>query len=92
MRLDKWLKLSRVVKRRTVANEMCDQGRVNLNGRVARASAEVKPGDELELRLGFKRLTLRIVAVPVGQVSTKMAADLYSVESEVRIPRDDDTD
>ena len=45
MRLDKYLKISRLIKRRTVANEACDNGRVTLNGRVARASAEVKPGD-----------------------------------------------
>ena len=90
MRLDKWLKLSRVVKRRTVANEMCDQGRVSLNGRVARASAEVKPGDQLDLRLGYKQLCLRVLAVPTGQVSTKMALELYLVEKETRLPRDDD--
>ena len=49
MRLDKYLKISRLIKRRTVANEACDNGRVTLNGRVARASAEVKPGDGIEV-------------------------------------------
>ncbi|HBG54643.1 MAG TPA: RNA-binding protein, partial [Ruminococcaceae bacterium] len=54
MRLDKYLKVSRLVKRRTVANEACDAGRVLVNSRPARASLEVKPGDEIELRLGAR--------------------------------------
>lgn len=82
MRLDKWLKLSRVIKRRPVANEICDQGRVTINGRVAKAGAEVKPGDRLEVRFGQRLLTLEIVTVPAGQVSAKSAAELYTVLSE----------
>jgi ribosomal 50S subunit-recycling heat shock protein len=71
---------------------MCDQGRVTLNGRVARASAEVKPGDQLELRLGYKQVSLRVETVPVGQVSTKMASELYRIEREERIPRAEEDD
>lgn len=82
MRLDKWLKLSRVIKRRPVANEICDQGRVTINGRVAKAGAEVKPGDRLEVRFGQRLLTLEIVTVPAGQVSAKLASELYRVLSE----------
>lgn len=52
MRLDKWLKVSRLIKRRTVANEACDNGRVTANGRGVKASYEVKPGDVLELKFG----------------------------------------
>ena len=52
MRLDKYLKVSRLIKRRTVANEACDNGRVTLNGKTARASAEVKPGDVIACRAG----------------------------------------
>ena len=52
MRLDKWLKVSRLIKRRTVANEACDNGRVTANGRSVKASYEVKPGDVLELKFG----------------------------------------
>lgn len=52
MRLDKFLKVSRLIKRRTVANEACDAGRVSLNGRLARSSAEVKAGDEIEIVFG----------------------------------------
>lgn len=52
MRLDKFLKTSRIIKRRTVANEACSQGRVQLNGRIAKPGAEVKTGDVLEIRFG----------------------------------------
>lgn len=85
MRLDKWLKVSRVIKRRPIANEICDQGRVTINGRPAKASAEVKPGDKLEIRFGSRLVSLEILAVPTGQVSTKMAADLYQVLSETSL-------
>ncbi|MCD8375522.1 MAG: RNA-binding S4 domain-containing protein [Oscillospiraceae bacterium] len=63
MRLDKWLKVSRLIKRRTVANEACDNQRVLVNGRPARASYEVKPGDRLELRFGERALHLEVLAV-----------------------------
>ena len=52
MRLDKYLKVSRIIKRRTVANEACSGGRVTLNGKVAKPGAEVKPGDEMTIRFG----------------------------------------
>ena len=55
MRLDKYLKISRIIKRRTVANEACDNGRVTLNGRVARASAEGKPGDIIVIAFGNRQ-------------------------------------
>lgn len=63
MRLDKFLKVSRLIKRRTVANEACDAGRVTVNGRVARASLEVKPGDVLALTLGGREIRAEIVSV-----------------------------
>ncbi|MCD8047126.1 MAG: RNA-binding S4 domain-containing protein [Clostridiales bacterium] len=63
MRLDKYLKVSRLIKRRTVANEACDSGRVVVNGRPARASYEVKPGDELEIQFGQRALRVRVLAV-----------------------------
>ncbi|MCD7945199.1 MAG: RNA-binding S4 domain-containing protein [Clostridiales bacterium] len=63
MRLDKYLKVSRLIKRRTVANEACDAGRVVVNGRPARASYEVKPGDELEIQFGQRVLRVRVLAV-----------------------------
>lgn len=63
MRLDKFLKVSRIIKRRTVANEACDQGRVTLNGVVARASADVKAGDIIEIKFGNKTSKYEILEV-----------------------------
>jgi ribosomal 50S subunit-recycling heat shock protein len=63
MRLDKYLKVSRIIKRRTVANEACDAGRVMINGKVAKASAEVGVGDVIEIRFGDKQTKLEVLAV-----------------------------
>lgn len=63
MRLDKYLKVSRIIKRRTVANEACDSGRVMLNDKVARASAEVKVGDVIEIAFGTKNVKVRVTSV-----------------------------
>lgn len=63
MRLDKYLKVSRLIKRRTVANEACDNERVTVNGRIARASYEVKPGDEIAIRFGERTLRVEVLAV-----------------------------
>ena len=63
MRLDKWLKNSRLIKRRTIANEACDAGRVTANGKIVKASYEVKPGDELELRFGEHLTRVRVLSV-----------------------------
>lgn len=60
MRLDKFLKVSRLIKRRTVANEACDAGRVSLNGKPARASAEVKAGDIIEIEFGNRNMKARV--------------------------------
>ena len=74
MRLDKFLKLSRLIKRRTVANEACDAGRVSLNGKVARAAAEVKAGDIIEIQFGNKVTTAKVKLVK--DVVRKEEADL----------------
>ncbi|WP_310604113.1 RNA-binding S4 domain-containing protein [Anaerosporobacter sp.] len=63
MRLDKFLKVSRIIKRRTVANEACDAGRVMINGKVAKASANVKEGDLLEIAFGNKEVKVEILDV-----------------------------
>ena len=63
MRLDKYLKVSRLIKRRTVANEACDNERVTVNGRPAKASYDVKVGDILEIRFGQKALKIEVLAV-----------------------------
>lgn len=70
MRLDKYLKVSRLIKRRTVANEACDNGRISVNGRVVKASYEVKPGDKIEISMGP-----RIIAVQVVQVADNVRKD-----------------
>ena len=70
MRLDKYLKVSRLIKRRTVANEACDNGRISVNGRVVKASYEVKVGDRIELAMGA-----RTVAVEVLQVADNVRKD-----------------
>lgn len=76
MRLDKYLKVSRLIKRRTVANEACDGGRVQLNGRPAKAGAEVKPGDIIEISLGSR--TVRVEVLEVAETVRKDdAAAMY---------------
>ena len=78
MRLDKYLKVSRIIKRRTVANEACDAGRVIINGRPAKASADVKPGDVLEIMFGTKPLKVEVINV-AETVKKEEAADMYKV-------------
>ena len=63
MRLDKYLKVSRLIKRRTVANEACDNGLISVNGKPQRASYEVKVGDVIAIRFGEKTLSVEVVAV-----------------------------
>ena len=63
MRLDKYLKVSRLIKRRTVANEACDAGRIMLNNKPAKASAEVKVGDIIEIGFGSKQVKVEILAI-----------------------------
>ncbi|MBS7306423.1 MAG: RNA-binding S4 domain-containing protein [Lachnospiraceae bacterium] len=63
MRLDKYLKVSRIIKRRTVANEACDAGRVTINGRPAKASYDVKVGDILEIQFGNKPVKVEVTDV-----------------------------
>lgn len=79
MRLDKYLKVSRLMKRRTVANEACDAGRVSVNGKPARASYEVKVGDLIEIALGTKTMRVRVAAV-LEHANKEDASALYTVE------------
>ena len=76
MRLDKYLKVSRLIKRRTVANEACDNERVTVNGRVARASYDVKVGDVITIRFGQKALSVEVVSV-ADNVGKADAAAMY---------------
>ena len=78
MRLDKYLKVSRIIKRRTVANEACDAEKVSVNGKPARASYDVKVGDEIEINMGKSPLKIRVLKV-VEVVGKDGASDLYEV-------------
>lgn len=84
MRLDKFLKVSRLIKRRTVAKEVADQGRIKINGQVAKSSSLVKVGDHLEVRFGNRLVTVRIK--DIQDTSKKHeAAELYEIIEEVRL-------
>lgn len=78
MRLDKFLKVSRLIKRRTIANEACDADKIVVNGKVARASYDVKVGDIVEINMGKSPLKVRIVKV-VEVVGKDGASELYEV-------------
>lgn len=87
MRLDKFLKVSRLIKRRTLAKEVADQGRIMINGQTAKASSNVKIGDELVVRFGQKLVTVKIVNL---QESTRKedAANMFSIIKEERLNSD----
>lgn len=74
MRLDKYLKVSRLIKRRTVANEACDNGLVTVNGKPARASYEVKEGDQITLRFGVRTVTVEVLSVQEAARQSDAAA------------------
>ena len=81
MRLDKFLKVSRIIKRRTVANEACDTGRVQINGRHAKAGTQVKEGDVVVLFFGDKQFSFRILDVK-ETVKKQECQDMYEVINE----------
>ena len=81
MRLDKYLKVSRIIKRRTVAKEACDGGRVTINGKVAKAGAEIKEGDIMEIRFGNRVGRYEITDVK-EVVRKENAAEMYRVLEE----------
>ncbi|MBR1461067.1 RNA-binding S4 domain-containing protein [bacterium] len=79
MRLDKFLKVSRLIKRRTVANEVSDMGRVFINGNPAKPAKQVKENDIIEIEYASRTLKVKVLKVPQGAVSVQQAPDLYSV-------------
>ncbi|MCM3293972.1 RNA-binding S4 domain-containing protein [Paenibacillus sp. MER 180] len=87
MRLDKFLKVSRLIKRRTIAKDVSEQGRVELNGREAKPSTTVKVGDEITVQFGQKLVTVRVERL---QETTKKeeATGMYTLLKEEAIPRD----
>lgn len=88
MRLDKYLKVSRIIKRRTVAKEVADKGRIKINGVLAKSSTDVKIGDEIDIRFGNKLLTVKVLDM---KDSTKKedATKMYDIISETRIEADE---
>ena len=81
MRLDKFLKVSRIIKRRTVANDACDASHVSVNGRTVKASYDVKVGDEITVSFGARTLTVRVLSVK-ETVKKEDAVTLYEVVSQ----------
>lgn len=77
MRLDKFLKVSRLIKRRTVANEVSDLGRVFVNGNAAKPSKQLKEGDIIKIEHPSKGISVRILKIPQGNVSVQEAPTLY---------------
>jgi ribosomal 50S subunit-recycling heat shock protein len=81
MRIDKFLKVSRIIKRRTVANDACDAAHVSVNGRTVKASYDVKEGDVIDITFGAKKLKIRVLDVK-EVVRKNDASELYEVVSE----------
>ena len=81
MRLDKYLKVSRLIKRRTVANDACDTARIAVNGKVAKASYDVKVGDLITVAFGSKSVTVRVLDIRETTKKTE-AVGMYEVVSE----------
>lgn len=86
MRLDKFLKVSRLIKRRTLAKEVADQGRITINGKTAKASADVKVGDELMIRFGQKVVTAKVEMLK-DTVKKDEAAQMYTILKEERVEK-----
>lgn len=86
MRLDKFLKVSRLIKRRTLAKEVADQGRITINGKVAKASSTVKVADELAIRFGQKVVTARVELLK-DNVRKEETSTLYTVLKEERLEK-----
>jgi ribosomal 50S subunit-recycling heat shock protein len=85
MRIDKYLKVSRILKRRTISKELADQDRVLINGKIAKPSSEVKAGDEVELFFGHRRLKVKVLTIEFS-VRKADAVSMYEVMEESIIP------
>ncbi len=83
MRVDKYLKISRIIKRRTVANDACDADRVLVNGKAAKPSKEIKVGDVIGVRFGDKEAYFKVLVIPTGNVGKTDATSLYEVVNEI---------
>lgn len=88
MRLDKFLKVSRIIKRRTMAKEVCDQGRVLINGQTAKAGSIVKVGDEVVIQFGQKHVTVKIDRL-ADSLRKEEAETMYTILKEERVQEQD---
>lgn len=79
MRLDKFLKVSRIIKRRTVANEACTNARVMINEKEAKPSKDVKPGDIITIFFGDKSVKFRVLVVPEGNIPKNQSSELFEI-------------
>ena len=82
MRLDKFLKVSRLIKRRTVANEISDTGRVYVNGNIAKPAKTLKVGDIIKIEYANKNAVVKVLIIPTGNVSIQQASELYEIIEE----------
>jgi ribosomal 50S subunit-recycling heat shock protein len=85
MRLDKYLKLSKLIKRRPVANLMCDEGKIKIDDRTGKASSNVKEGQILELDMGRKKIKVKVLLAPDKLFGGMKPADLYEIIEEIWI-------
>jgi ribosomal 50S subunit-recycling heat shock protein len=89
MRLDLFLKTSRIILRRSLAQEFCDAGRVKVNGATAKSSKEIKAGHEIEIKRGNRLIKIKVLEVPAKkQVSKQEAPNLYEIISEENLEND----
>lgn len=88
MRLDKYLKTARILKRRTVSKELADNERVYVNGKIAKPSTDVKPQDTIKVIFGYRELTIRVLSTP-KQVNKNDAALMFEVLEEKLIKKED---
>lgn len=91
MRLDKYLKVSRIIKRRTVAKEICEAGRIMVNGHTAKAGHELKVGDTLEITMGSRRLKVRVAELK-ETVRANEADTLYEILEDIRLKEENPVD
>lgn len=89
MRIDKFLKVSRIIKRRQVAKDVADQGRILINGKVAKSSSKVKMGDRIEIRFGHKVATFEVIEL-LDSTKKVDAEKMYRLIKEERIPFDEE--
>ncbi|MDW8697748.1 RNA-binding S4 domain-containing protein [Streptococcus suis] len=89
MRLDKYLKVSRIIKRRTVAKEVADKGRIKVNGILAKSSTDLKVNDQVEIQFGNKLLTVKVLEMK-DSAKKEDALKMYEIISEKRIEKDEE--